>query len=151
MAVGTFTAQNYGAGRIDRVKRGVTLSMVISVSFSIVMGGIVFFGGHAMSGLFIEGGFGEVQRYAQTFLRIGGAMYIFLALLFVYRFALQGLGKPVGITVGAIAELVMRIFSVLVLARMVGFIGICLAGPLAWIGAAVPIVILYYVTIKKLG
>jgi putative MATE family efflux protein len=150
IAVGTFAAQNYGAGRIDRVKRGVKLSMIISVSFSIVMGMIVFFAGYAMSGLFIEGGLGEVQSYAQTFLRIGGSMYIFLALLFVYRFALQGLGKPVGVTVGAIAELVMRIFAVLVLARMVGFIGICLAGPLAWIGAAVPIVILYYVTIKKL-
>ena len=149
VAIGTFVAQNYGAGRIDRVKKGVNSCVAITVAFSIAMGVIVFFGGHAMSGFFIEGGSVEVQRYAQIFLRINGTMYIFLALLLVYRFALQGLGKPIGPTIGSVAELVMRIFAALVLARMMGFIGICLAGPLAWIGSAIPLVVLYYIIVKK--
>ena len=149
VAIGTFVAQNYGAGRIDRVKEGVNRSIAVTIIFSIMMGAIVFFGGYAMSGFFTGGDSPEVQRYAQIFLRINGTMYISLALLFVYRFTLQGLGKPIGPTIGSVAELVMRIFAALVLARMMGFIGICLAGPLAWIGAAIPMVILYYVTIKK--
>ena len=149
VAIGTFVAQNYGAGRIDRVKEGVRRCLAVTVLFSIVMGIAVFFGGYTMSGFFTGGGDPEVQRYAQIFLRVNGTMYISLGLLFVYRFSLQGLGKPIGPTIGSIAELVMRIFAALVLARMLGFIGICLAGPLAWIGAAVPMIILYYVTMKK--
>ena len=149
VAIGTFVAQNYGAGRMDRVKEGVSRCIATAVIFSIVMGVIMFFGGYTMSGFFTGGGSQEVQRYAQMFLRIGGTMYVSLALLFVYRFALQGLGKPIGPTIGSIAELVMRIFAALILARMFGFIGIGLAGPLAWIGAAVPMAILYYVTMKK--
>ena len=151
VAIGTFVAQNYGAGRMDRVKEGVSRCIATTVIFSIVMGVVLFFGGYAMSGFFTGGDSPEVQRYAQIFLRVNGTMYVSLALLFVYRFTLQGLGKPIGPTIGSIAELVMRIFAALVLARMLGFIGICLAGPLAWIGAAVPMAVLYYVTMRKVG
>ena len=149
MAVGTYVAQNYGAGRMDRVKKGVNQGLIIAVGFSVLVGVLLFFGGYAMSGLFVSGETGEVQRYAQIYLRINGTMYIFLGLLFVYRFTLQGLGKAIAPTVGSIGELVMRVFAALVLARFFGFVGLCWANPLAWIGAALPLGILYYGIIKR--
>jgi putative MATE family efflux protein len=149
VALGTFVAQNYGAGRIDRVKKGVTQCIMIVVGFSFVMGTIIFFGGYTMSGFFVGGDSEEVQRYAQTYLRINGAMYFVLSLLFVYRLSLQGLGKALAPAVGSIAELVMRIFAALILSRIFGFVGICWANPLAWVGATIPLGILYYTTIKN--
>ena len=155
MAVGTYVAQNYGAGRMDRVRKGVNQGLIIAIGFSVFIGVILFFGGYAMSGLFVSGEVGgvgevgEVQRYAQIYLRINGTMYIFLGLLFIYRFTLQGLGKAIAPTIGSIGELVMRTFAALVLTRFFGFVGLCWANPLAWIGAALPLGILYYATIKR--
>lgn len=150
-ALGTFVAQNYGAGRIDRVKKGVTQCIIIVVGFSFVIGAIIFFGGYTMSGFFVGGDSHEVQRYAQTYLRINGAMYFVLALLLVYRLSLQGLGKAFAPAVGSVAELVMRIFAALVLSRTFGFVGICWANPLAWVGSVIPLGILYYTAIRKLN
>ena len=151
LAVGTYVAQNYGAGKIDRIKKGVASCVLWGVIFSAVVGIIFFFAGFTMAGWFVGGDAKEVQTYAQTFLRIHGVMYFTLILLMIYRFALQGLGKSFAPFVGSIAELVMRIFSALVLGHFMGFWGIILSNPLAWIGAVIPLGILYYISIRQLN
>jgi putative MATE family efflux protein len=150
IAIGTYVAQNYGAGKFDRVRSGVFQRVIISIIFSAIIGGIVFFGGYTMAGFFVENGIEEVQSYAQLFLRINGSMYFILGLLFIYRFALQGLGKAIAPTVGSFGELIMRVFAAFVLASSFGFVGIAWANPLAWAGAAIPLGVLYYVAIRKI-
>ncbi len=91
----TYGAQNYGAGKIDRIKKGVFQCSLISVGFSIVMGMVNIFAGYQLAGLFVGSGETGVQGMAQTYLQINGAMYFVLALLFIFRFTLQGLGKRI--------------------------------------------------------
>ena len=74
-----------------------------------------------------------------------------LALLFIYRFTLQGLGKGLVPTIAGIMELVMRAFGALILAAELGFAGACASNPLAWIGACIPLAIAYYHTIGKIN
>lgn len=146
----TYTAQNYGAGRIDRIKKGVFQCGVISVGFSIVMGLVNIFAGYQLAGIFVGAGEPKVQSLAQTYLQINGAMYFVLALLFLFRFTLQGLGKGFMPTVAGIMELVMRTFAAVFLTSLVGFAGACWASPLAWVGACIPVAVAYVVTIRKL-
>ena len=49
-----------------------------------------------------------------------------------------------------VAELGARALVAFTLPSFLGFFGICLADPVAWIAAAVPLAIYYYITIKKL-
>lgn len=89
----TYTAQNYGAGKQDRIRKGVTQCILMSVSFSIVMGLVnIFFGGNLAS-LFVGNSEPQVLENARTYLSISGSLYWSLALLFIYRFTLQGLGN----------------------------------------------------------
>lgn len=146
----TYAAQNYGAGRIDRIRKGVFQCSLISVGFSIIMGLVNIFAGYQLAGLFVGAGETGVQSMAQTYLQINGAMYFILALLFIFRFTLQGLGKGFMPTVAGVMELVMRTFAAIFLTAAIGYAGACWASPLAWIGACIPLAAAYFVTVKKL-
>lgn len=146
----TYVAQNYGAGRLDRIKKGVRDCILVSVTVSIVMGAVNILLGGRLIRLFVEAEEANVIFLAKQFLVIMGVSYFILALLFIYRNALQGLGKSLAPTVAGVMELVMRIFAALVLSAVLGFAGACLANPLAWIGACIPLGVNYYTTMKKL-
>jgi Na+-driven multidrug efflux pump len=87
---------------------------------------------------------------AHRYLIITSTMFVLLALLFVLRNALQGLGATAVPTIAGIVELVARAFVGLVLIVQVGFLGGCLAGPLAWVGALVPLAVAWMVQRRRL-
>ena len=72
-----------------------------------------------------------------------------MALLFVYRYALQGVGKSFVPTLAGVMELLMRGGAALFLADLMGYAGVCVANPLAWVGSAVPLMIAYYISVYK--
>lgn len=134
-AMGTYTAQNYGAGKPERIKKGVRQCLMVSISFSIVAGAVNILFGHRLAGLFVSPMVQKVVTLAHTYLTITGSTYCFLAALFIIRFTLQGLGDSVIPTFAGIVELIMRFIAALLLAKLFGFAGVCMASPLAWIGA----------------
>ncbi|HJA67186.1 MAG TPA: MATE family efflux transporter [Candidatus Mediterraneibacter cottocaccae] len=150
MAMATYAAQNYGAGKLDRVRQGVNQCILLSGGFSIVMGVVNIMVGRQLTALFVSAGETEVIELSHTYLTITGSTYVILALLFIYRFTLQGLGKSLVPTVAGVMELVMRAFSGLILADLFGFPGACLSNPLAWAGACVPLTAAYYWTMRGL-
>jgi Na+-driven multidrug efflux pump len=85
-----------------------------------------------------------------VYLRINGSCYIILALLFIFRQTLQGLGDSLVPTIAGIMELVMRTFAAIILSGFLGFTGVCIASPLAWLGSCVPLTIALVFTTKRL-
>ena len=111
---------------------------------------IVILAGRFFVGLFVGSENTEVIDLAMVYLVINGAMYFVLALLFVYRNALQGLGKTFVPTLAGVMELLMRIFVAFTLASTLGFAGACMANPAAWIGATIPLAIAYFTVSHQL-
>ena len=101
--------------------------------------------------LFVGTGEREVVKLAQTYLNINASMYWVLALLFVFRYTLQGLGQSIVPTFAGVMELGMRAFAAIILARYLGFAGASMASPAAWIGSCVPLAIAYFFTRKRLA
>lgn len=150
ITMATFVAQNYGAGKIERIRIGIKQCSIISVGFSIIVGLFNILAGHFMILLFVGDNQPKVVSLAQTYLNINGSMYFVLALLFIYRFSLQGLGQSLAPTLAGVMELIMRTFAAIILSKYLGFTGISMASPLAWIGSCIPLGIAYYITHKKL-
>lgn len=150
VTMATFTAQNFGAGDMPRIRRGVRQCAIISVIFSILAGALVILAGRFFVELFVGPGNEQVVDMAMIYLVINGALYFMLALLFVWRNALQGLGKTLIPTLAGIMELFMRIFAAFILADILGFAGACMANPAAWLGALIPLSVAYFLTIHKL-
>lgn len=151
ITMATYTAQNYGAKKFQRIKDGVRQCAFISVTFSIVVGLINIFAGHLLTGIFVGYDQKEVISLSQIYLTSNGIFYFLLSLLFIYRYTLQGLGQSFIPTVAGIMELIMRSFAAIILSKPFGFLGVCLSNPLAWLGACVPLIIAYYITIKRIN
>lgn len=151
MAMAAYTAQNYGAGRFERIRLGVRQCILMSGAFSLVIGAVNIVFGPQLIELFVGAGEPEVVALAHTYLNINGSMYFLLALLFIFRFTLQGLGKSLVPTVAGVIELLMRILAAIFLAEAFGFAGVCFANPLAWLGACVPLGVAYAFASRSLA
>lgn len=134
MTMATFAAQNFGAGRYDRIRSGVRRGFLLSVSVSMALALLVILFGRYAVGLFVVDA-PKVVALAQIYFLTNQSFYFLLSLLFIIRYTLQGLGKSFVPTAAGIMELVMRAIAAVVLARYWGFAGASLSNVLAWLGS----------------
>ena len=152
-AVGTFTGQNIGAGKKDRVYRGLHSSARISVGMALGIGAVMVLFGRQILSMFIqdEPGLAEqVLSFGYQFLCVMAAGLPMLYLLFVYRSTLQGLGNTVIPMISGFVELGMRVGCALLLPLFFGVWGIYTAEIAAWIGAGVLLIISCYRELRKI-
>lgn len=140
----TYTAQNYGAKKYDRIWDGVRKITRIVTVYSFVAAAILILFGSKIAGLYIGESDPEILNMIQTYFNTNAIFYFVLALLFIYRNTLQGLGKSAAPTAAGIMELVSRVVVALALVGPLGYLGVTISNPLAWIGALIPLVFSYY-------
>ncbi len=150
VAIATFSAQNYGAGKYRRIRDGVRKSTLLSLAFSLAGAGLVIGLGHPLVRLFVGEADPTVFTQAQTYLNLVSIFYFLLGCVFVYRNTIQGMGRAMVPMVAGVFELVMRVAAALVLARFIGYAGVCLASPLAWLGSCALIIPTYLATLRRL-
>lgn len=147
-AVATYVGQNYGAGEIDRINKGVNQAMIVSVVLALMGGIIVYFGSDLLTGLFIQNPSAQMLELSKKYLFWQGVFYIGLAVIYIYRNALQGMGYSLVTTIGGFVELGMRIMAAFLLVKIWGYLGLCLSNPCAWLGVDVLYLIGYYALIR---
>jgi putative MATE family efflux protein len=150
IAMTTYSAQNYGARKIDRIRQGIIHCAFMSSAYSIIMGLVFFFFGRGFSIIFLGRDSEDALSMSQAYLVINGSFYLLLSMLFIFRQSLQGLGDSLTPTIAGIMELFMRTFAAIILGEYFGFNGICFANPLAWAGALIPLSIASVFTMKRL-
>ena len=150
VAVSVFVAQNFGAKNINRVRQGVIKTSIINLLLSLVMALVMRHWGSGIVGLFIGSEKTSVIKIAHDYLFVSTIFYFFLGQIFIFRNALQGMGKPLIPLTSSFAELIIRSFAAVYLAVEFGYWGIFYAGPIAWITASVIVATGYYINIKKI-
>lgn len=147
--IATYVGQNRGAGKMDRVKKGVYLTQaMILISSFIIMAVIHFFGKYMML-IFVDPSETEVLRAAEIYFNTVSWCYPFLGSIYLYRNALQGMGYGLVPMLGGVFELAARALIVLLVAGSASFAGVCMSDPAAWIAALIPLVPYYFWTMKK--
>ena len=150
MAMATYTAQNFGARRLSRIREGVKSCILMSVTFSVLVAALnIVCGGFLIEG-FVGAGEPEVISMGRTYLVVNGVCYFVLSLLFIFRFTLQGLGQTAVPTFAGAMELLMRAAAALFLIDRFGYFGACCANPMAWVGACIPVLVAYGMIRKTL-
>ena len=147
--IATYVGQNRGAGRMDRVKQGVNYSCIMLWIWSVLEMVIVYFGGKYFTYLFIDPSETDVVHVSVTYFRTVFWAYPFLSTIFVFRNALQGMGYGLVPMLGGVFELLARTLIVVLVAGKTSFAGVCLADPMAWIAALIPLIPYYFYIMKK--
>ena len=150
VALSTFVAQNRGAKQYQRIFRSVRQIFLLDLSLSVVASMILWFLGKRIGTIFLKDSVEEILSLTDTYLKTLACFYMALAVLFIFRNLLQGLGYGYTSIIAGAAELCGRVLVAYVLASRFGFPAICLAGPAAWILADIPLVIIYFVKKQKL-
>ncbi|MEG0352722.1 MAG: MATE family efflux transporter [Cellulosilyticaceae bacterium] len=151
VSTATFVGQNLGAGLYQRIREGIRVITFISIGTSLLASALVVIFGHLLVGLFLENPSQEVMGYASQVLNYAAVFFVPLGLIFIYRNALQGMGKSFIPMMAGVFELVARAVVAYTLPTFMGFAGICLADPAAWLAAFIPLIIVYFIEIHKLG
>jgi Na+-driven multidrug efflux pump len=135
IAMAVFTAQNYGAGKYERIRAGVRKCSLISVGFCLLAAVAMYFYGRQLVGIFTSEYDEMLVEQASLYLTLTVPCYFFLGQIFVYRNALQGMGISIVPLASSILELILRGVGALVLAAHWGYLGLCMASPVCWIAA----------------
>ncbi|MBD5499298.1 MAG: MATE family efflux transporter [Lachnospiraceae bacterium] len=149
----TYTGQNLGAGRTDRIRRGMRAAVLIALATSAVIAAIMLLGGKAILSCFISGTPQEVEQtlyVAYYYLAIMSLCLPILYILHVTRSTIQGVGNTVLPMVSGIAEFIMRAATAILLPMVIGETGIFYAEIMAWVGADLILICSYFAVMKKM-
>lgn len=130
-----YTGQNIGAGRIERVQKGLKAGILCGFVVSAVMFVVALLFGKPLTMIFLEEKNDQVLDYAYRFLLCLVAFYVFLVFVNCVRFTIQGMGYSGFAIIAGVMEMVARTVAGAVLVPTFGFWGVMLASPLAWIMA----------------
>ena len=145
-----YTAQNFGAKKMSRIKDGVKAAMSVAIVICIVSFILIKLFGLNIIALFMTQPNPEVMRLGVLYLDITVSFFIFLAALFIFRNILQGMGSVIAPLLSGVAELVARTVFAFVFGYYFGFAGICTATPAAWISGALVLYISYKISLLKI-
>ena len=135
MAIATYAGQNFGAGKLKRIRQGIKQGMVIQLVYCVVIWAVLL----GMNGLLVQIVLGEAQpeisAEAGRYLFIVSCLFIFHGSLMVFRNTLQGMGYSFHAIISGVWELAGRSLGGWLVVYGAGFTAVCLANPLAWIFA----------------
>ena len=146
-----YAGQNMGAGKIDRIGKGLKSAVLMGWGVSIICFLIAVLFGKQLTLLFVDADETEIIAYSYQFLLfcIGG--YCLLTLVNTVRFTIQGMGFSVFAILSGIMEMIARILAATVVVQMIGFAGTCLAHPMAWLFADVFLIPAFFWCRKKVA
>lgn len=139
-AVSVFCGQNLGAGKIERIKKGIGQGVALGVTYGLAAGVVLIFAGRTLSLIFVKASAVEVLDASAKYLRCLGFFFWSLGILNVCRMTTQGLGFSGRAIFSGLTEMVARIIVSMVFVSSYGFTAICFADQTAWISACIYIV-----------
>ncbi len=133
-AYSIFISQNYGAGKSDRVRRGTKKAMTVSAVFCGVISILVFAFARFLMLIFVDTEEMEIIEIGMQYLRIEGAFYIGIGILFLLYGYFRGINRPGVSLVLTVISLGTRVVLAYVLAAVpgIGVLGIWWAIPIGW-------------------
>ena len=143
VSMATFAGQNYGARRLDRVRRATKEVTLMLWAYSVIAFCVFFFGSNFIVLMFVDPTETQIIQLVHQFVTINGAFYPVLSLIYVYRNTLQGVGYSKAAMLAGLFELIARTLMGLFIVPKLGYTAVCFAHPFAWFMADLILIPLY--------
>ncbi len=137
----TYCSQNFGAGEYSRIKTGIRSSVLLTFIWCTA----VIVVANTLSPVIINAitatSEPEVIDTATLYLRINTALYYIPAVICLFRQGMQGFGDNITPLISSSMELIVKVLAAVLLAPAIGYMGIIVAEPIAWIVMVIPLII----------
>lgn len=150
MAMATYSGQNYGAGKPERIWMGIKSATLMMVVYSVVIAIIMWILADKFALLFISPDETEIMKDTVYFLHLNTMFFALLGLLSILRYSIQGVGYTRLSMFSGVAEMVARVLVSLFLVPALKFQGVCLGDPTAWLFANLFLVPAFFYVYKQL-
>lgn len=152
LAMATFAGQNYGAKRYNRINEGLADSLWIGIIWSIVFAVLLQIFHFYVTTAFITASATKIIELTRIYYVANSSFYWVLAVLFITRSTLQGLGDTKIPTICGFMELISRVVVAVIGVSLMSYHIVVFASPLAWLGSTsilIPTTIKMYKTYRK--
>ncbi len=146
----TYGGQNVGAGRLERLGQGLRSCILLGAGYSVVALCVSVFFGRSLAALFLDVSETAIINNVRLFMIFNTSFYFPLALVNIIRFLIQGMGFPAFAILAGVFEMLARSLTGLVLVPALGFTGVALGSPTAWILADAFLIPAYFHVRKTL-
>ena len=133
-AFSTFIAQNYGAGRTDRIKKGIRGAVICVSAFCLVVSALIFVLAPMLIGIFVEPTETEIIAEGARYLRVEGVFYIGIGILFLLYGYYRAVKRPGMSVILTVCSLGTRVALAYILSAIpsLGVVGIWVSVPIGW-------------------
>lgn len=133
-AFSVFTAQNYGAGKNERIKSGIKQAVLSIVVFCLIISSIVFIFSENLMQVFVDSSSAEIIKIGTQYLKTEGSFYIGIGILFMLYGYFRAINKPAVSVVLTILSLGTRVLLAYILSSIPSFgvMGIWISIPIGW-------------------
>lgn len=133
-AVSTFTAQNTGAGQIDRVKKGYHASYRLVIAIAVIICLILELFGNVLITAFLDSGSSALAfSTGVAYLKFLGFFYVLIGFKCSVDGVLRGSGDTIVFTCANLVNLGIRVLVAYTLAPVIGVAAVWYAVPIGWL------------------
>lgn len=137
----TYCGQNLGAGKTDRIRRGIWLAILYTCTWSVLTMIASYTIGPRLVSLVTGSSNEVVVKNATDYLKFDTLFYFVTAVICVVRNAMQGLGERIVPLISSSLEMLGKIVIAATLVPLLGYTGIILAEPIVWFFMVIPLLI----------
>ncbi|SEG04320.1 putative efflux protein, MATE family [Eubacterium ruminantium] len=144
----TYTSQNAGAGKVDRIRLGVrTAVYIVTVTSAVLILFAFLFAGNIVTWI-ASSDSTMIAENATMYCKVGVCFFPVLGPLFILRCTLQGVGRKVVPLSSSILELCVKVLSASFLVKKIGYLGIALTEPISWVLMTTILTIGYFIVFR---
>lgn len=148
-AMATFSGQNLGAGRIDRIRSGTKAALLFGFAYCVAAFAAVVFCREMLINLFLDEVVPEMMNKASLHVLVNVGSLMLVVFVNVLRFLIQGVGYSTLAILAGVLEMIARTVAGLVFIPCFGFVGACVASPFAWLLADVFLIPAYFFVLRR--
>ena len=150
VATQTFVGQNFGAKNYRRITESVRKILLLDIFISILMSATLYYGGPYVVSLFMKEINPEIMAVSKRYILAISQCYSLVAVLFVLRNSLQGLGYTYANAIAGAGELIGRISVAFIFSKIIGLPAVCYAAPAAWLMADIPLAVIFILKSREM-
>lgn len=150
IAMATYTGQNYGAGKPQRIWQGIKASGLMMIVYAAFAFLVMMLTSEQLAQIFVDPTETEVINKAVQYMHVSCSFFPILGILCILRYTIQGAGFTNLAMLSGVSEMIARTLVSIYAVPAFGFLAVCFGDATAWVAADLFLIPAFMYVYKKI-